>query len=173
MSARAMGRAAPEGVALTVLTHLKNGQIDEAIARFVEQLTCKDHGLGLEFTDTARLAAFFRTTRALSPDSCLETHTIFVSGEHVIMAWTLHTSVTEPCYGGRSRKVHVSLHGASIARTEPPSRRCLSRPCAPVCRRAAGRASGRGGTPAPRVQWGRWWRLLGRVRPAGRRQKAA
>jgi ketosteroid isomerase-like protein len=118
MSAMAMGRAAPEGVALTVLTHLKNGKIDEAIAGFVEQFTFQDHGLGLEFTDTARLAAFFRKTRELYPDSCLETHTIFVSGEHVIMAWTRHTTVTEPCYGGRSRKVHVSVHGASIVRTE-------------------------------------------------------
>ena len=51
MSATAMGIAAPEGVALTVLTDLKNGKIDEAIARFVDKLTFKDHGLGLEFTD--------------------------------------------------------------------------------------------------------------------------
>ena len=118
MSAMAMGRAAPDGVALTVLTHLKNGKIDEAIARFVDKLTFKDHGLGLAFTDPERLAAFFRKTRELYPDACLETHTIFVSGEHVSMAWTLHTSVTEPFYGGRSRKVHVSVHGASIVRTE-------------------------------------------------------
>ena len=48
----------------------------------------------------------------------METHTIFVSGEHVIMAWTRHTTVTESCYGGRSQKVHVSVHGASIVRTE-------------------------------------------------------
>ena len=60
MRAMAMGRAAPEGVALTMLTHLKNGKIDEAIAGFVAQFTFQDHGLGLEFTDTARLAAFFR-----------------------------------------------------------------------------------------------------------------
>ena len=118
MSAMAMGRAAPEGVALTVLTHLKNGKIDEAIARFVEQLTFKDHGIGLEFKDTERLSEFFRKTRELYPDSCLETNMIFVSGEHVIMAWTLYTSVTEPFYGGRSRKVNVSVHGASIVRTE-------------------------------------------------------
>ena len=36
MSEIAIGMAAPEGVALTVLTHLK---IDDAIARFVEKLT--------------------------------------------------------------------------------------------------------------------------------------
>jgi ketosteroid isomerase-like protein len=118
MSEIAIGMAAPDGVALTVLTHLKNGKIDDAIARFVDKLTFKDHGLGLEFTDTERLSAFFRKTRELYPDSCLETNTIFVSGEHVIMEWTLQTSVTEPFYGGLSRKVHVSVHGASIVRTE-------------------------------------------------------
>ena len=118
MSAMAMGRAASAEVALAVLTHLKNGKIDEAIARFVEQLTFKDHGIGLEFTDTERLSAFFRKTRELNPDSCLETDTIFVSGDHVIMAWTLQTLVTESFYGGRFRKVHVSVHGASIVRTE-------------------------------------------------------
>ena len=118
MSAMAMGIAAPEGVALTVLTYLKNGKIDEAIARFVDKLTFKDHGLGLEFKDPERLAEFFRKTRELYPDSCLETNTIFVSGDHVIMAWTLQTLVTESFYGGRSRKVHVSVHGASIVRTE-------------------------------------------------------
>ena len=36
----------------------------------------------------------------------------------MILAWTRHTTVTEPCYGGRSRKLHVSVHGASIVRTE-------------------------------------------------------
>jgi hypothetical protein len=118
MSEIAIGMAAPEGVALTVLTHLKNGKVDDAIARFVEKLTFKDHGIGLEFKDTERLSEFFRKTRELYPDSFLETNTIFVSGIHVIMEWTLHTSVTEPFYGGLARKVHVSVHGASIVRTE-------------------------------------------------------
>jgi ketosteroid isomerase-like protein len=118
MSDIAIGMAAPEGVALTVLTHLKNGKIDDAIARFVEKLTFKDHGIGLEFKDTERLSEFFRKTRELYPDSFLETDTIFVSGDHVIMEWTLHTSVTEPFYGGLARKIQVSVHGASIVRTE-------------------------------------------------------
>jgi hypothetical protein len=118
MSEIAIGMAAPEGVALTVLTPLKNGKIDDAIARFVEQLTFKYHGIGLEFKDTERLSEFFRKTRELYPDSCLETDTIFVSGEHVIMEWTLQTLVTESFYGGLSRKDHVSVHGASIVRTE-------------------------------------------------------
>jgi hypothetical protein len=60
MSEIAIGMTAPDGVALTVLTHLKNGKIDDAIARFVDKLTCKDHGMGLEFKDKERLSAFFR-----------------------------------------------------------------------------------------------------------------
>jgi hypothetical protein len=34
------------------------------------------------------------------------------------MEWTLKTTVTEPFYGGLSRKLPISLHGVSIARTE-------------------------------------------------------
>jgi hypothetical protein len=36
----------------------------------------------------------------------------------MIMEWTLQTMVTEPFYGGLSRKVQVTVHGASIVRTE-------------------------------------------------------
>jgi hypothetical protein len=118
MSDIAMGMAAPEGVALSVLTHLKNGKIDDAIARFAEKLTFKDHGIGLEFKDTEHLSEFFRKTRELYPDSFLETDTIFVSGDHVIMEWTRHTMVTESFYARLSRTVPVLVHGASIVRTE-------------------------------------------------------
>src|SRR5262245_30798914 len=100
MSETAIGIVTPEGVALTVLTDLKNGKLDDAIARFVDKLTFKDHSLGLEFKDTERLSEFFRKTRELYPDSCLETDTIYVSGDHVILEWTLQTMVTEPFYGG-------------------------------------------------------------------------
>jgi hypothetical protein len=118
MSEIAIEIAAPEDVTLTVLTHLRNGKIDDAIARFVEKPTFKDHGIGLEFKDKERLSEFFRKTRELYPDSFLETDTLFVSGDHVIMEWTLQTTLTEPFYGGLSRKVKVTVHGASIVRTE-------------------------------------------------------
>src|SRR5215468_11085489 len=104
MSETAIGTTAPEGVALAVLRHLKNGKIDDAIARFVENLTFKDHGIGLVFKDKERLSEYFRKTRELYPDSLLEPDTIFVSGDHVIMEWTLQTMVTEPFYVGLSRK---------------------------------------------------------------------
>ena len=60
-----IGKAASEGVVLTVLTDLKNGKIDEAIAGFAEEFRFKDHGIGLEFKDKERLAEFFHKTREL------------------------------------------------------------------------------------------------------------
>jgi steroid delta-isomerase-like uncharacterized protein len=118
MSETAIGIEAPEGVALTVLTHLKNGIIDEAIADFAEEFTFEDHGLGLGFKDKERLSEFFRKTRELYPDSLLEPDMVFVSGNHVIMEWTLQTTVTEQFYSGLSRKLQVSVRGVSIVRTE-------------------------------------------------------
>jgi hypothetical protein len=38
-----------EGVVSTVLEQVKNGRIDDAIARFAEEFSFKDHGIGLEF----------------------------------------------------------------------------------------------------------------------------
>lgn len=110
--------AASETVVLSVLTHLENGQIDDAIAFFAEQFSFKDHGIGLEFNDKERLAEFFEKTRELYPDSLLQTEAIFVSGDNVIVEWTVQATLTEPFYGGHSRKVRVSLHGASIVQTE-------------------------------------------------------
>ena len=43
---------------------------------------------------------------------------MLVNGKHVITQWTLHTVLTEPFYGGQSRKLPISLHGASIIRVE-------------------------------------------------------
>ena len=117
MSEIAIGITAPERAALTVLTHLKKGEIDDGIACFGETLTFKDHGIGLEFKDKERLAEFFKKTRELYPDSFLEPNTIFISGDHVITEWTLQSMMTEPFYGGLSRKVQVSLQGVSILRT--------------------------------------------------------
>lgn len=110
--------ASPEGVVLTVLTHLRNGKIDDAIARFAEEFRFRDHGIGLEFKDKERLTEFFQKTRELYPDCLLQTDTIFVSGDHMITEWTLQATLTEPFYGGLSRRVPVSLHGTSIVRTD-------------------------------------------------------
>jgi steroid delta-isomerase-like uncharacterized protein len=107
-----------EDVVLTALTYLKNGKVEDAVACFADEFTFTDHGIAVEFKDKERLAEFFYKTRELYPDSFLQTDTIFVSGDRVITEWTLAATLTEPFYGGLSRKVRISLPGASIVRTE-------------------------------------------------------
>jgi steroid delta-isomerase-like uncharacterized protein len=118
MSESPVGVTALEGVLLSVLTHLNDGAVDDAVARFAEEFRFEDHGIGLEFKDKERLAEFFQKTRELYPDSLLQTDTIFVCGDQVISQWTLQATLTEPFYGGLSRKVRVSLQGVSIVRTD-------------------------------------------------------
>src|ERR1700730_2052442 len=110
--------AAQRGMVLTVLMHLKNGKINDATACFAEKFEFKDRGIGLEFKDRERLAEFFQKSRELYPDSSLQTDTIFVSGDHVITEWTLETTLTEPFYGGLSRKVPILLHDGAIVPIE-------------------------------------------------------
>ena len=118
MSEIAIGNGESESVVLAALTYLKNGKIGDAIACFAEEFTFKDHGMGLEFKDKERLSEFFQKTQELYPDSLLLTDTIFVIGDDVITEWTLQATLTEPFYGGLSRKVPVTVHGASIVRTD-------------------------------------------------------
>jgi hypothetical protein len=40
-----------------------------------------------------------------------------VSGEDVIIQWTLQFTLTEPFYGGLTRKLPISISGVSIVRT--------------------------------------------------------
>ncbi|HWY54224.1 MAG TPA: nuclear transport factor 2 family protein [Terriglobales bacterium] len=101
-------------VALAVLAHLQKGEFNKATACFAETFQFNDWGIGLEFRNIRRLADFFKKPRELYPDSSLQTDKILVSGDHVIAQWTLHTVLTEPFYGGFSRNVPISLHGASI-----------------------------------------------------------
>ena len=111
-------KSASEGVVLTVLSQLKNGNIQEALAGFAEEFHFKDHGIGLEFKNKERLAEFFETTRELYPDSFLETNTLFVSGSRVISEWTLRFTLTEPFFGALKRNLKVCVQGVSIVRIE-------------------------------------------------------
>jgi steroid delta-isomerase-like uncharacterized protein len=111
-------QSASEGVVLTVLSQLKNGKIEEALAGFAEEFQFKDHGIALEFKDKERLAEFFYKTRELYPDCFLQTETMFVSGNRVITEWTLRFTLTEPFYGGLQRTVKISVQGVSIVRIE-------------------------------------------------------
>ena len=106
--------AVQRDVALAVLSHLQKGEFNEATAYFAKTFQFNDWGIGLEFRNIRRLVDFFKKPRELYPDSLLQTDKILVSGDHVITQWTLHAVLTEPFYGGLSRNVPISLHGASI-----------------------------------------------------------
>jgi steroid delta-isomerase-like uncharacterized protein len=110
--------ATPSEVVVAVMAHLRNGEINEATAFFADSFQFNDRGLGLEFKDREGLAEFFEKTREMYPDSSSQTDRVLVSGDFVIIEWTLRTALSEPFYGGLSRKVSISLPGASVARIE-------------------------------------------------------
>ena len=109
--------ATPEAVISGVLTDLRNGRFVDASAHFAQEFTFTDHGIGLEFKDRPRLAEFFAKVRAFYPDSSLTANRTFASGDHVIFEWTYRATIIEPFFGSTSRKIRISLKGASIVRT--------------------------------------------------------
>jgi len=123
MSGIPIGMAASEGVILTVLTNLKNGKIEDAIARFAEEIRFKDHGIGLEFKDKERLGEFFQKARELYPNSFLQTDTILVSGDHVITEWTLQATWPEPFYGQLHEKFESRCTGSPWSGRKTPGSR--------------------------------------------------
>lgn len=114
----AIGMAVSEGLVLIALSDLNSGKIDDAIAHFAEQFKFTDHGIGLEFKDKERLVEFFQKAREFYPDYVVQAERVFVSGDHVIMDWTLQTTLTEPFFGALTRKVRVSVPGVSIIRID-------------------------------------------------------
>ena len=118
MSNVSIQTAALEELVSAVFTHLNKAEIEDAADLFGEQFTFKDQGIGLEFTDKQRLAEFFQKARELYPDFSLQTDNVFVSDDHVIIEWTLQTTITEPFYAGLTRKHPISLPGVSIVKTE-------------------------------------------------------
>jgi hypothetical protein len=118
MSQFAAAKAAPDKVVLSVLTHLKKGKIDDAIACFAEGFTFKDFGIGLEFKCKAGLAEFFKKRRELCPGSCLKIDSILMSVDREVSEWTLRTTITESVSRGLSRKAQVVLQGVSVVRTK-------------------------------------------------------
>jgi len=107
-----------EEVVMTAVTNLNSGRINEAIANFAEEFRFKDHGIDLDFNDKERLAEFFQKTREFYPDSFMQTDTIFVSGDRVVVEWTVRATLIEPYLDGLSRTVPISLQGVSIVRTD-------------------------------------------------------
>ena len=109
---------ASEEVVLTAVTNLNDGKISETIASFSEEFTFKDHGIGLDFNDKVRLAEFFQKTRELYPDSFVQVDTTVSSGDWVFVEWTLRATLTEPFFGGLSRRVPITVQGSSIVRMD-------------------------------------------------------
>ena len=107
-----------EEVVLTAVTNLNSGRINEAIANFAEKFRFKDHGIDLDFNDKERLAEFFQKTRELYPDSFVQVDTTVSSGDWVFVEWTLRATLTEPFFGGLSRRVPITVQGVSIVRMD-------------------------------------------------------
>ena len=118
MSEVSVQKLSPQSVVSAVLRQLNQEQIEDATACFATDFRYKDHGIGLEFRDKERLTEFFRKTRELYPDYFVQADHTLVGGDYVVTEWTLKATLTEPFYGALSRKVPISLHGASIVRIE-------------------------------------------------------
>jgi steroid delta-isomerase-like uncharacterized protein len=118
MSSVSVQTLSPERVVSEVLRHLNQEQIEDATAGFAADFRYQDHGIGLEFREKERLTEFFRKARELYPDYFVRTDRTFVSGEHVITQWTLQVTINEPFYAGLTRRIPLSIAGASIVRID-------------------------------------------------------
>ena len=118
MSELGIATAASDKIVLAVISHVNEGNIDDAVARFADQFSFKDHGIRLEFDAKDRLAEVFRKARELYPDSILQTERTLVIGSNALTEWTLQATLVEPAFGNCRWKVPISLHGASVVHTE-------------------------------------------------------
>src|SRR5215469_404968 len=118
MSELDIATAASDKIVLAVISHVNEGNIEDAVALFDDQFSFKDHGIRLEFEAKDRLAEFFRKARELYPDSLLQTERILVSGSNALTEWTLQATFVEPAFGNCRWRVPISLHGASVVHTE-------------------------------------------------------
>src|SRR5215813_11014427 len=118
MSELGIATAATDKIVLAVISHLNEGNIEDAIAVFADQFSFEDHGIQLDFNTKERLTEFFQKVRELYPDMLLQINTIFVSGDRALTEWTLQATLLEPFFGNSKRRVPISVHGASVVRTE-------------------------------------------------------
>ena len=54
-----------KGLVLAVISHLNEGNTEDAVALFADQFSFKDHGIQLEFNTKDRLAEYFRKAGTL------------------------------------------------------------------------------------------------------------
>src|SRR5215472_1870982 len=118
MTELCIATAATDKMVLTFISHVNEGNIDDAVATFADHFSFKDHGIQLEFNTKERLTEFLQKARELYPDMLLQIDTIFVSGDRALTEWTLQTTLLELFFGNSTRRVPISLHGASVVLTE-------------------------------------------------------
>ena len=118
MSELGIATAPSDKIVVAVISHLNEGNIEDAVALFADQFSFKDHGIRLEFNAKDRLAEFFWKARELYPNALLQTERTFVSGSNVLSEWTLQATLIEPAFGNCRWKVPISVRGASVVRTE-------------------------------------------------------
>ena len=98
MSELGIATTAPAKMVLTVISHVNEGNIEDAVAMFADQFSFKDHGVQLEFNTKERLTEFFQKAHELYPDMLLQIDTIFGSGDRAFTEWTLQTTLLEPFF---------------------------------------------------------------------------
>jgi hypothetical protein len=171
MTELSIATAASDKIALPVISHLNEDDIEDAVALFADQFSFKDHGIRLEFNTKDRLAEFFRKARELYPDSLLQTERVFVSGSNPLTEWTLQATLLEPTFGNYRWKVPISLHGASVVRTRTagsqagPTTMTVSSPGAPRWRHISqvGRTLTVGSGGIPTLSYSSSMRVLGTI----------
>ena len=112
MSELGIATAASDKIVLAVISHVNEGNIEDAVALFADQFSFKDHGIRLEFDAKDRLAEVFRKARELYSDSLLQTERTLVSGSNALTEWTLQATSVEPFLataGGRFQSLCMGL----------------------------------------------------------------
>jgi hypothetical protein len=111
MSELGIATAATGKILLAVVSHLNEGNIEDAVALFADPFSFNDHGIRLEFSTKDRLAEFFWKARELYPDSLLQTERIFVSGSNALTEWTLQATLIEPALATASGRFQSRCMG--------------------------------------------------------------
>jgi len=108
---------AAKALVMTALTGLNSGNIDDVMGYFADEFRFNHYGIGLQCREKDRLAEFFQKARELYPDSFVNVETVIGDGDHVFTEWILQATLTGSFYGGLTRKIPISVHGASLIRT--------------------------------------------------------
>jgi hypothetical protein len=108
---------APRSILQSALAALSDGRISEVVAHFDKQFKFNDHGLGLEFTEKARLIAFLEKSRELFPDTALKIVSLFQIGDYAFAEWRLIAAQTLS-YASIRYRIPIDIPGCTIVRVK-------------------------------------------------------